>query len=297
LAEQFDGTVGYMEIRNSSDTSLDDAIFYAEYFDSASRFCFSLVFSQEQNLGQKGQVNPAASRRLFSTNAELFPASDVKELKVYLIQQVVIGASNSNRKWDTRVRAPITIDARSLGADVNRIQLNPGLRLSNGPILDLVFAKVSVDENGGIVKVDLLNSANRESESWLSKFIRQARFYPATDNGIPKPGYALLSIRVFLEGEQPTVSARADSPWIKSYMATLTDAEVPPITQVFFHRPPTTVRSLASGNEPVERPAAPQGIVELMFPGTDWSVPAYRWVADQSMPLRKRRDLITSEAR
>ncbi len=298
LRENFDQTTGYLEVQNISGTTVDGPIFYAEYFDASGRFCFSLVFSQATNTAIRGPIAPAEVRGLYSSGVGLFPASEPKEVKLYLVRQSMPEQANPLRNWDASFRAPITVSG-SVRSDAMTLQLGPEVALAKGPFLDLVFAKVSVDEKGFVDGVDVLNTASNRVESWFLDFARhQLTFYPATDRWVPKPDHAVVLVRVVLseEGIPNSPFLPRMSPWVKSYAARLVGTEVPPVTDIVFARPAGKINR-AGTDELVERPAALPGIFELRLFGSDWSVGAVQMVPDTSVPRRLRRELKVPDSR
>ncbi len=287
---------GYLEVQNISSASLQGAIFYGEYFDDAGRLCFSLVFSQATNVGGQRPIAPGEVGELYSP-AGLGPASEPKEVRLYLVQQRIPGQENSLRKWDVAIRAPVT-GGGSVPASAANLQLGSEVALAQAPVLDLVFAKVTVDRRGSLDRVDVLDAVSGEVESWFLNFVHQLTFYPATDGGVSKTEQALVMVRAVLSREAFLGSPflpRA-SPWVESYMERLTDSAIPPVMQILFERPPTKVK-LNGKMEWTELPPAPPGRFQLMLLGGDWGGPAFDWVSDPSMPCHVRRELTVPQSR
>ncbi len=288
---------GYLEVENVSNSTLDGATFYGEYFDDAGRFCFSLVFSQAKNVGGKGPVAPGELRELYSPAAGLAPASEPKEVRLYLVRQGMPGQENSLRKWDMAIRAPVT-GGGSVSASAADLQLGSEVALAQAPVLDLVFAKVTVDRRGSLDRVDVLDAVSTQVELWFLSFVRQLTFYPATDGGVPRSGQALVMVRAVLSREALLDSPfpLRESPWVKSYMERWTESAVPPVTDILFERPPTKVK-LGGSMEWTELPAGPPGRFQLMLLGSDWGSPAFDWVIDPSMTHHLRRELAPADSR
>jgi hypothetical protein len=298
LTEDFTGTTGRLEVENKSGTSLDNTIFYGEYFDSAGRLCFTLAFSAEKD-AKKGPVNPGEVRTFYAIDGELFAASRPQEVRVYLVQQSIAGQENSLHKWKAPLRAPVTINAPSFAIGESNVQLSSEVNPANTEVVDLILAKVTVDQSGLASEVDILNSVSGPMESWFRDFVQRRKlsaFYPATENGAPKSDYALVVVRAFLidiskeKVQSMPLPPRASLPWLRSYVTHLADNQLPPVTEVFFQRPPTNVIPLGKGvANSVERPAFPLGVVRLMYLGADWSLPTSDWLFDPSMPQQQRR--------
>ncbi len=298
LREDADATTGYLEVQNISGATVDGAIFYVEYFDARGRFCFSLAFAQATNTAAKGPIAPAEVRELYSSGSGLFTASEPKEARIYLVRQSTSEQADSPLNWDVSFGAPVTLSG-GVRSEASELQLGPELALAKGPFLDLVLAKVSVDEKGFADRVDVLNTASKQVGSWFLDFARrQLTLYPATDGAQPKPDQALILVRVILseEGLPGSPFLPRMSPWVKSYVARLTGTEVPFVTGVVFARPTGKV-NLAGSHEWVERLPAPLGAFELRLLGSYWSEPAFGWVSDPSMPHRMRRELAVPHSR
>jgi uncharacterized protein DUF6851 len=291
LREELSGTTGYLKIQNISVAPIDDAAFYAEYFDSEGRLCFTLVLSQARNSAERGPIAPGEMRTIGSIGAGLFPASEPKEVRVHLLQLRSPGQTDELRKWDGRIRAPVTLS----GGIQSGLQLSTETGSAKEPVLDLILASVSVNDEGQVTNVDVLRSANSRAESWFRDFAQRATFYPATDAGRPQNGQALLMVRAALgqsEGGQIVFTPPQLSPWVRLFLQS-TNTDLCPVTNVLLGRPATRINRLKPTGETVsfEIPPAPRGIFQLAFQDTYWSSPAVQWVIDESMPRHMRREL------
>jgi hypothetical protein len=294
LRETGTETSGSLELKNILGAAVDGAVFYGEYFDAKGRFCFSLVFSQARNLLNSGPIAPGEVREVASSSVGLFAASEPEEVRLYLVQQRQAHRPNSLRRWDVPFRAPVTVTG-SLDPETSKLQLDSGLVPSKEPFLDLLLARVSVNQRGQVEAVDVLDAASGAPESRLVSFIRELIFLPATDNGAPKTAQTLLLVRAVLSNDKDRIQNSPFPPrmsgWVKSYLARLTDIEVPPVTEILFARPTGKINR-AGTNEWVDRPPAPPGLFEATAWNSDWSVPAFRTVVDPSMPHHLRRELV-----
>ena len=299
LREDFSGTAGYVKVKNVSSMSIEDAIFYGEYFDSAGRFCFSLVMSQTRNSGERGAIGPAESRVIGSDSMGLYPTSEPKEVKIRLVQVRLSGGTESVRKWDLPLRTPITVVDTSESALESTLQLSAEVASAKGPFLDLVFADIRVNERGNVTSVNVLQAASSQMETWFQDFAEhKAAFYPATDGSRPQDSRALVLVRAVLEGGNlQEVPLPQLSPWVKSYLQSFDGEAIPPLTNVLFTRPTTQTNRLTSTGETVifKKPPAPPGTFKLAFQWTSWSFPAVSWVRDTSMPHRLKRELAVGQ--
>jgi len=290
LREEVAGTTGYFRVENVTDTAISDAVFYAAYYDSSGRFCFSLVLSQAGSSPGQGEISAGDSILIGSTATGLFPALEPTEAKLFLLQLRVL-EQDTFQKWDVPIRAPVAI----LEGAGSMLQLAPETYPASEPVQDLVLATVSVDEKGMVKNVGVLYAASRQAEQWFHDFVQQTSFYPATEHGVPRVGNALLLVRaVVKEGDiQTQVLPPQRSPSVKSYSQSLGDNEAIPITNILLVRPTTQINSLTKTHEVVtiNRPPAPPGLLELAYRDTYWSSPAVEWVRDDSMPHHIKREV------
>lgn len=282
LREEFDATTGYIELQNGSNLYLQAGIFYGEYFDAEGQRCFSLVFSQDSS-----PVAPGREITLYSAAASMFAAIQPKELRLFILRQGVVGQTES-RTWHALVRSPVTVGTRSLGIGEGRLEFSS----AGNHVLDLVLAKVEVNESGKVTKLDILNAKNRPIREWFEEFITHlGTFYPATEDGVPQAAFALVLVRAVNSEDALTngeFSSRASAPWVSSYISVSGGSNIPPITEFLFHRPSTQARRLNT-----DEPLAPVPSLELSSVHSEWSPQSFRWITDSKMPQNKRRELIT----
>jgi hypothetical protein len=296
LFERADGTTGYLRLRNVSGTTLEGGIFYAEYSDARGRFCFSLVFSQTRNIPIKGPVAPGGVRELYSNAPGLFPASEPKGVRVYLVRESIAGRAGSTREWGAPFRAPVTLSG-NVRTDATQLHLGPEVAGTEAPFLDLVLAKVRVDEKGSVGSVEVVNALNEQLESWFIGFARrELTFYPATESWAPRPGDALVLTRVILseEGVANSPFLPRMSPWVQSYVAGISGSDLVPVTQIGFSRFRGKVNR-AGTDKWIQLPPLPPGIFQLFLFGSYWSTPAVRMVPDPSAPGHLRRELLAAD--
>ncbi len=274
LREDLTGTTSYLVIENTSKVSLEDFVIYGEYFDSAGRLCFSSMFSRS---AKENSIAPAEYVTLSSRSGQLFAASDVRNGEFYLVQQRISGQPDSLRRWKISIRAPVTIRGTSMRLDEDKLQLAPDTVIGSTP-LDLLLARVKVDQSGSIQDIETLNKLANQTESWFREFVSRRKtnfFNPATVAGLQQSDLALIMIRAVsteVRSESVSYQLRASLPWVKSFAAGLSDKQIPPITEILFHRPPTRVKAIGNSDNYIDRPAAPPGVMELMYLGSDWSL-------------------------
>jgi len=286
LREDFTGTTGYLDILNTSGVPLAGTVFYGEYFDAHGRFCFSLVFSQDQGPVEQTPIPAGEARLIDSVASGLFPSSEPKEVRLYLVRlKELSDEKNSLREWNVPLRAPVTLMA---GVDVT-VYLGSEATSNERPVVDLLLAKVSVDQEGTVTNVDVLDAASSGEESWFRDFIRrQATFYPATNGGKPQLSQALVLVRAVTESGniRDSLCLPRVSPWVMSYARTADEAAALPVTNLVLTRPTTKLNKLRSTGsvESTETPPAPQGTFKLSFRDSYWSSPALIWARDPTMP-------------
>jgi hypothetical protein len=259
LVPETQGTTASLKIQNASDAALSDVIFYAEYFDSEGRRCFSLVFSQATNVGDEQTAIPAgATRSLYSSASGMMPATVPTEVRIHLLQQARVGQSPA-RIESVAEQSPVT-----LGESIPKqapIHL-PSLSES----ADLLLARVTVDQDGEVRETKILSAMNPQVTAWFQSIVHVLNFYPATTDGRPKNADTLVSVRaVFSPSENPPLTPN-------SYTTTFKN-EVPPVNRILLG------------------PAGSPGTLRVARIGSQWSATAYKWVRDDNMPHHVARQL------
>jgi hypothetical protein len=290
VREELAGTTGYVKIQNVSDTPIEDPIFYGEYYDSSGRFCFSLILSQDKSQGEQGVIAPGESSVVGSTAVGLFPISQPKEVRLFLVQ-LSLPDKQQIRKWDVPIRAPVTL----LGGFERDLRLPSETASAKKGILDLILANVTVDKEGIVTTLDVVHAASAQVESWFRDFVKQATFYPATNRDQPQDGRALLLVRAVTgEGDfRELVPPPQLSPWVNSYAESGQDSTASPVTNILLGRPAPRKNKLTATGEvlTVDSPPSPPGLFQLAYQDTYWSSPAVRLVRDDSMPHHIRREV------
>lgn len=292
--ETLTDTTGYLEVQNISDEVFRGGNLYAEYYDAAGRFCFSFVFSLDKNLAKrKGPFVPSETRTLYSTAVSLAPASEPKEVRIFLIKRSPADVADAGET--PPMRAPVTIEVRIPG-DPDKLWLDSGAESAEGPVSDLVLANVTVGRSGRIENVDVLGAASGELRSWFLKFVANQVFYTASAGGVPEAGNTLLLVRAVVPKERRSGSsflpARA-SPWMANYVAAGADTPIPPITEIIFVRPPVKVKMGGTTNW-TKLPVPPRGLFEPLTGSSDWCPGIFELVPDPASPDHFRRQLAGS---
>lgn len=282
--EDFGGVAAAIAIRNVWNKPLDDAAFYAEYFDAAGRFCLSLLLTEEKISRDAGPIRPGEVGHFGALTSGLFPASEPKKVNLYLVRQRISDQASVLQKWETPIRVPVTI-AGSVDAT---LQLN-SVSTGQQPFVDLVFGRVEVDERGNVGSVTILRSVSDELTLWFLTFIRQkVPFYPARDGARFKRSEVLVMVRALLSssvGDVRSLPFLPDrSPSLTNYLANLAQNEIPAVLNFVFTPPIKSVKQNGQS-------AAPASVVfEERLPIGGWSEGAFKYIRDASMPRNLRRE-------
>jgi hypothetical protein len=290
LKEQLSGTNGYLVLENVSGEILQRSIFYAEYFDATDRFCFSLTFSLARNVGDRTPVAPGDTRTVYSVAASLLPSVEPTYVRICLLFE----GEQPNAVDQPTVRAPVTVSG-NVESDASLLPLPAELMSRSDASIDLVLALVRVSDQGQLTGIEVLHSATPALGSWFIDFVRKLSFYPATESNRPLASTALISVLGVLAPDASVRFLASDSrtPWVKQYAEFATHESLP-ITQIVFGAPASKIQ-LPGSSSYEERSPLPAGMLELRFPGSDWSSSCYEWVRDASMPKHLTRKLAESD--
>jgi hypothetical protein len=197
--DDYTGMFGVIEIENVSKQATVDAAFYGEYFDASGRFCFPMLFAQdENNEGHAGPFLPGEVRHLRANSFYISPASRPTLLKLSVLFEPIV----DERGWITGgagVPAPPALqDVTLTGKPWERIWLGSEVEGAKGPFLDLVLARVGVDSRGYPKDVEIMDSASPSGRSWFQDYIQHQRFRPATVAGEPRDGDVLILVRAIV---------------------------------------------------------------------------------------------------
>src|SRR5262249_11739304 len=133
--------------------------FYAEYYDSAGRSCFSLIFSIDKNLDKlTGPLLIGKRRTLYSTGVFLGPAVRPSEVEVSAITGANLDPPTTG---GATIRAPVTVGIR-LGDQSERLLLGAETNPAPGGVTDLLLAKVTVADSGQLQAIEVLGSRSEQ---------------------------------------------------------------------------------------------------------------------------------------
>jgi hypothetical protein len=237
VSESLNLTESVLEVENVSKTTIEGAIFYADYFDATGRLCFNAMFNLAGNFGgRKGSVGPSEVRVLYSSAHLLAPAVDPRKAKVYLVRQKLKGGEEKLFESPNVINSPVLVKGFGLaGLPWQELILGQELVGVHGPLLDLALARLSVGKDGNVRTVDVLNSVSPSVNSWFQDFVSHLRFTPPQRGGIALSGSTLLLARAVLTNKGISEPAHIPRrcPWIEKYIESHVDIEVPPINTVF----------------------------------------------------------------
>jgi hypothetical protein len=278
MRESGTATWGVLKVQNFSGKRIQNARFYVEYFDNGGRFCFSLVFASEKHIGRKGEdvqpVAPREQRELLSVAVALGPATEPTDARVHLLSQQYATEAEQTISGDSLVRSPVTVSGDGLETSI-WLNLRPEQREIG--ILDLVFAKVLIDADGKLSKIEILGSVDGGTSAWFERIARQPdRFRAATlgFKGVPAAGLVLvrtINPRKIGSSLSPQFLAR-QSDWVKTHAVELQGQELPPVNQLFYVKSAGLDIPPPPGDLPVGRE-----VFQLNSAGSFWSGTLTRW--------------------
>ncbi len=242
LEEQTSDTWGTLQVRNVVGAPVKWAKFYVEYYDARGRPCFTLLFATYQHRGEESgplvnDLRPVASREsrtLLSLAGGLAPASKVTKARVHMISQAILGKGEEVLAGNSTIRSPATIEGTILE---RRIQLTPpDPPVRDQAASDLVLAQVAISKEGIVKGVTVLDSVSPEAAAWLQREIHErAIFRPATARFVNVDNDALVLVRAIkFFSDDPSIPLAHSSTWVRAYVDTLSDREIPPVTELIF---------------------------------------------------------------
>lgn len=301
LTENVRGTTGFVSVRNTSPTPLENVVLYAEYFGRGTRPCFSLLFSlptQSQSDKHEHPVIPPGGVRTLAASAPgMFPAIRPTEIRIRLVRSGTPHGSGPPPDNDKGIPAPAIIFPYGHWNGPASFTLGSEVKEATEPMLSLLFAEVKVDSRGAVVGIDVLESADEGLSRWFTDpSENHITFYPAGEQGSPEPGRLLVMVEALLSrsSERLQPFSPADIPWVKSYAARLPNGELPSVSVIFLRHPPRRVMSVGGPGRPpraIERPPSPPRLFETVGIW-DWSPNAFDWVSNATSPDQYARRLV-----
>jgi hypothetical protein len=140
-------------------------------------------------------------------------------------------------------------------------------------------------------EVKVIRSSTPGIKAWFETFVYELSFFPATNNSIPEASEVLLSVQAIFSKDVDPDSFDPVLMWAKSYVPTQPAGEIPPLTRIVLGFPGDNTKV-----NPATVSNAPYGQLELLSLGTEWSVGAYTWMKDPSMPQHMTRELVGKRA-
>ena len=274
-AEFAEGAVGVqarLDVRNISASKVPEARFYAEYYDSDQRRCFTAMFSLSENLErQMGGMAPGETRTLVALTDGLFPASKPETVRVYPMPEDG-HASHSAVAPAPAVYRPVRIAAASRHATDTwqRLCLSQAVDAGSPAVLDLLLAEAEIDALGPATGISVLRARAPQIQTWFRVFAPHLGFFPAAEGPSRRGSRTLILVRGVLPSMHPGlfVPPPRTSRWIVDYIKSLEGDDVPWINVILLERP-------------VEEPTTPDvTLLPTMAPlcldyggtGTEWSL-------------------------
>ncbi len=228
LQESFTGTMGTLKLLNASTQPLGMAPIYAEYLDSSGRYCFSLVFTQDDNLEKRtASFAPGEVRTLEAGAYYLGPSVKPAAVNLYQVRQSGGLEAQQARGGRGGVYSPVMLEE---DPTAEKLWLAAEPEPARGPFLDLALARVAVGDQGAIGEVEVVDTLNDSVREWFGDFLRKQRFRPAELGRVPVHRTILVLLRArvslacLLDRPYP---ARA-SALIEHFAETLSGVEIPP---------------------------------------------------------------------
>ncbi|HEX5431324.1 MAG TPA: hypothetical protein VFW83_05125 [Bryobacteraceae bacterium] len=287
LVENPSFTHALLKIQNISSAPIQQARFYAEYYDAAGRRCFTLAFSSDTSRTSNGiPIEAGSVHELHTMAGGLGPASDPVTVKLHLISQIRTREGDEEiASGNSIVSTPVMAGSPST-AEWHKLHLELGT--SDPPIVDLILARVTVSSSGGKPEsVQILNARDDEIRKWFTGFIQQPWFSPATAGFKDVPGETLIFIRAIkgnLVDIDPATLLSRRSPWLQDFRNKFGAPNLPNVTQILFEREPL-ITAIGRDAEYQQRilDASPT-IYDLTFAGAEWSLLRKDLATDRSHP-------------
>lgn len=274
LQQNFQHVWTSLDVENrSSFAAVSEVRFYAEYFDSLDRLCFTSAFRLGENVqGLKGPIGAGQVRGLVSFSPGFGTAVQPVQVRVHLVAQgrQDLAGPVTLEVENVKMRIPATIGGGDPPAW--RWLLASNSFRKGPPVQDLLLAEVKLGINGSILRVRVCNAAAPEIGSWFLRSVHELPFHSASTGGVPEESTALVLVRTAdYPGENIPTSAYAypawRSEWVRSYVAQCRGREVPPVSQIVY----VPGRHIAWPFSPVW---------QYFSTGTDWALNIFRRVTD-----------------
>jgi hypothetical protein len=212
------------------------ARFYGEFFDDRGRRCFTLVFSSAFPRQRLGPEWPAGQRRVLISQAlNLGPAARPARLSL----QELPSPYASRVDQGMAVDAPPIISGGNAKLPWQRIELDSEIAAATGPVLDLVLARVAIDDKGVLEDVQLVYSISPGCTKWFLELIRHLTWNPALRAGRPAADQTLLLARAALTptGMQAHPSPTWESAAVQRYANDLPGPDLPAVNEIVVEPP------------------------------------------------------------
>lgn len=273
LYESGEATWGLLRIQNVSKNRIQWVRFYAEYFDSSGRLCFTLAFGGERHWDIKGEdarpIAPGEERVFVSDGVALGSATAPAEVRVHLIGQHIRGDSGSGLVGESKIRSPVTVNGTGIKP---MLQLDLTQAQREAALLDLAFAMVTVGADGALEAVEVLGVINASVQRWMEDFLRYPDRFQAATAGLANHGdTALILIRSVRPSKltEPRSFLPRHANWVMEYVRQDPKRELPPVTQFFFVESDESKLDDVEGRLRTENPAPI--VVQFNSAGSSWS--------------------------
>lgn len=290
LRESIIGVWGDLEVENASLLRMRWARFYAEYFDSAGRTCLTLVFATQANAehlqGDDRSLAPGEKRDLRSLVSDSGPAVEPVEVRVRLIEDQPETQAPKGGVGNGVIRSPVGIAKSSVPEHTIRLKLDKSQR--SQPVLDMVLSKLQVGPYGNLQDIEILQSSNPEVKRWFFQLAAQNQFAdPATSGLANVSGTALVLVRIAipskLEGARTEELLPRSSNWVRSFVRTVQDKDLPPVTQLLL-TPSAESIPMPDGRGPLRERETDPDLFEDSSAGSFWCGPLMEWAVIDGVP-------------
>jgi hypothetical protein len=278
-----------LRMRNLTAQPVEEARFYAQYYDASGRFCLSLAFVAQVNAQKKtSPIVGGESRDLISYLANMSPATAPTAVRVQLVSQRAVGQPWEIVSGETIVRSPVVAPDFPRGSESVKLALDPSLR--QAPTTDLALATVTIGPSGQLEDEQMISSADATVRSWFEDLIGKVGFAPATEGSISMRATALILLRYQAGDGLADVAERSPlrSQLLASFVAGAGAAELPPV-MVWGLEPPAVVSGTRS-----TQVTDPNVFQLSSAAGVDWSVGVFKFTRHVSQgPASRTREWLS----